>query len=87
MIVANTTEPAAVTTETVDRGDTEGIGDLTLFGQYRFYGQDNGGLQASFLSGIKTPTGETGERMIRASCLKQSSNPALVLGIPWSGWL
>ena len=47
--------------ETVDRGDTEGIGDLTLFGQYRFYGQDTG-LQASLLTGIKTPTGETGER-------------------------
>lgn len=47
--------------ETVDRGDTEGIGDLTLFGQYRFYGQ-NSGLQASVLTGIKTPTGETGER-------------------------
>ena len=47
--------------ETVDRGDTDGIGDLTLFGQYRFYGQDTG-LQASFFGGIKTPTGETGER-------------------------
>jgi len=47
--------------ETVDRGDTEGIGDLTLFGQYRFYGQ-NTGLQASLLAGVKTATGETGER-------------------------
>ena len=47
--------------ETVGRGDTEGVGDLTLFGQYRFYGQDTG-LQASLLTGIKTPTGETGER-------------------------
>ena len=47
--------------ETVDRGDTAGIGDLNLFGQYRFYGQDTG-LQASLLSGLKTPTGKTGER-------------------------
>ncbi len=47
--------------ETVDRGDTDGIGDLTLFGQYRFYGQE-AGLQASFLTGLKTPTGKTGER-------------------------
>jgi hypothetical protein len=46
--------------ETVDRGDTEGIGDLSLFGQYRFYGQESG-LQASLLTGIKTPTGETDE--------------------------
>ncbi|MET0528986.1 MAG: hypothetical protein ABW003_11715 [Microvirga sp.] len=51
---------AAAEVTTVDRGDTEGVGDLTLFGQYRFYGQDSG-LQASLLSGIKTPTGETGE--------------------------
>ena len=48
------------TPETLDRGDTEGIGDLTLFGQYRFYGQDTG-LQASLLTGVKTPTGETDE--------------------------
>ena len=54
-------ETASVENETVDRGDTEGVGDLTLFGQYRFYGQD-AGLQASLLTGIKTPTGETGER-------------------------
>ena len=52
---------AVVMNETVDRGDTDGIGDLTFFGQYRFYGQDSGGTQASFLTGIKTPTGETGE--------------------------
>jgi hypothetical protein len=54
-------EAAAEENETVDRGDTEGIGDLSLFGQYRFYGQAVG-LQASLLAGIETPTGETGER-------------------------
>ena len=54
-------ETPAAENVTVDRGDTEGVGDLTLFGQYRFYGQDTG-LQASLLTGIKTPTGETGER-------------------------
>ena len=54
-------ETPAAENETVDRGDTEGVGDLTLFGQYRFYGQDTG-LQASLLTGIRTPTGETGER-------------------------
>ena len=54
-------ETPAVENETVDRGDTDGVGDLTLFGQYRFYGQEIG-LQASLLTGIKTPTGETGER-------------------------
>jgi len=54
-------EMPAEENETVDRGDTEGVGDLSLFGQYRFHGHD-AGLQASLLAGIKTPTGETGER-------------------------
>ncbi len=59
--VGETHHQSPAESETVDRGDTEGIGDLTLFGQYRFYDQDTG-LQASLLTGIKTPTGETGER-------------------------
>jgi hypothetical protein len=46
---------------TVDRGNTDGFGDVTLFGQYRFYGQASG-PQVSFLMGLKTPTGKTGER-------------------------
>ena len=54
-------EEGGETPETVERGDTSGIGDLTLFGQYRFYGQSTG-LQASLLAGIKTPTGKTGQR-------------------------
>jgi hypothetical protein len=54
-------ETPAEENETVDRGDTDGIGDLSLFGQYRFYGR-GAGMQASLLAGIKMPTGETGER-------------------------
>ena len=54
-------ETPAEETDTVNRGDTEGVGDLSLFGQYRFHGKRNG-LQASLLAGIKTPTGKTGER-------------------------
>lgn len=50
-----------VMTGVVDRGDSEGIGDLSILGQYRFLGQSSG-PQASLLFGIKTPTGATDER-------------------------
>ena len=43
------------------RGDTSGIGDLTVMGQYRFLGSGIGGTEAALLFGIKTPTGQTGE--------------------------
>jgi hypothetical protein len=47
---------------TVDaRGDSSGIGDLTLLGQYRFP-QHPFGLEMAVLFGIKTPTGATSER-------------------------
>ncbi len=45
----------------IDRGTSEGIGDLAIFGQYRFLGQ-NSGPQAALLFGVKTPTGATDER-------------------------
>ena len=60
--------------EIVNRGDTSGIGDLSLFGQYRFYGQ-SGGLQASLLGGVKTPTGETGERDTQGELFEAEFQP------------
>ena len=50
-----------VTTGVIDRGDSEGIGDLSILGQYRFLGQSSG-PQAALLFGVKTPTGATDER-------------------------
>jgi hypothetical protein len=47
--------------EVIDRGDSKGIGDLSVLGQYRFIGKDSG-PQASLLFGVKTPTGVTNER-------------------------
>lgn len=46
--------------EVENHGDTEGIGDLSLYGQYRFYRSTN--TDAAVILGLKTPTGETGER-------------------------
>lgn len=45
----------------VDRGDTDGIGDLTLLAQYRFL-RNGSGFEAAALFGVKSPTGETRER-------------------------
>jgi hypothetical protein len=45
-------------------GDADGIGDLTLFGQYRFLPPERGGMHASLLFGLKAPTGETRENTL-----------------------
>jgi hypothetical protein len=50
-----------VVNEVVDRGESKGIGDLSVLGQYRFTGERSG-PQASLLFGVKTPTGATDER-------------------------
>lgn len=44
----------------VDRGNTSGVGDVTVMGQYRFYNDMIGGTQLAALFGVKAPTGRTG---------------------------
>jgi hypothetical protein len=44
----------------VERGDSSGIGDLTLLGQYRFFNNRATRTEAALLFGVKAPTGETG---------------------------
>jgi Putative MetA-pathway of phenol degradation len=47
---------------TVDeRGDSSGIGDLTLLGMYRFYNNKATRTEATLLLGVKAPTGRTNE--------------------------
>lgn len=43
-------------------GDSNGIGDLSLLGQYRFLNNQASGTEAAVLLGLKTPTGKTSER-------------------------
>lgn len=43
----------------VDLGDSKGIGDLTLYGQYRFMGDRNSRTHAALMFGLKAPTGKT----------------------------
>jgi hypothetical protein len=54
-------------------GDSNGVGDLTLFGQYRFY--QNEKQDAAILAGIKTPTGETGVREIEGELFETEQQP------------
>lgn len=47
--------------EVVELGDSEGLGDLRLFGQYRFLHNAVHKADTAFILGIKTPTGEDDE--------------------------
>lgn len=44
-----------------DMGDSEGIGDLSVFGSWRFARSQDRTLAAALLVGLETPTGETHE--------------------------
>jgi hypothetical protein len=44
----------------VDLGDPDGLGDATLFGQYRWFRAADDRTHLALLAGIKAPTGETG---------------------------
>ena len=43
-------------------GDSSGLGDITLLGQYRFLNKPDWGLELAALLGVKLPTGRTNER-------------------------
>ncbi|MDA1343867.1 MAG: transporter [Proteobacteria bacterium] len=45
--------------EVTKQGDPSGFGDVSFFGQYRFYHSDDNLNHASLVVGLKTPTGET----------------------------
>ncbi len=47
--------------EVHDHGDSTGIGDVTVLGQYRFAGGSGGKWAAAAVLGVKAPTGETDE--------------------------
>ncbi len=52
--------PGGVVSNTVDyRGDSSGLGDATLLGQYRFLNNPATRTEAAFLFGVKLPTGAT----------------------------
>ncbi|HEV7802121.1 MAG TPA: transporter [Burkholderiales bacterium] len=49
-----------IASNTVDyRGDARGVGDLTMLGQWRFFNNPATRTEATFLFGVKAPTGAT----------------------------
>jgi len=46
----------------VKLGDSKGIGDLSVYGLYRFVNNEQTGLQVSVLGGVRMPTGDTSEK-------------------------
>lgn len=47
--------------QVAERGDASGHGDLSLFGQYRFFQTPDKRHSAALLLGVRTPTGDTSE--------------------------
>jgi len=58
-LLADSDHSAAEAPEIRHLGSSSGIGDLTLYSQYRFLGDDDSNVHVSALMGVKTPTGKT----------------------------
>lgn len=71
------------------RGDASGRGDLTLFGQYRFFQSRDQRHNAALLLGVRTPTGDTSERDIAGELFEVDHQPGSggwggLFGASWS---
>ncbi|NOU20398.1 MAG: transporter [Methyloglobulus sp.] len=62
-------------------GDPSGFGDVSFFGQYRFYHSDDNLNHASLVVGLKTPTGQTGIKTNEGGSFETHSQPG---GGAWS---
>ena len=54
-------------------GDAAGVGDPTLFGQYRFF--RNAGADLAVITGIKIPTGDSNEREAEGGLFESEHQP------------
>ena len=73
--------------EVEDLGTADGIGDLTLFGQYRFLRQQ--GTQLALLFGSEAPTGKTNDRTRQDEVFDAEFQPGSgswdpFLGVAWT---
>jgi hypothetical protein len=65
-----------VVSNTVDfRGDTVGVGDMTMLGQWRFFNNPASGTQLALLIGAKLPTGATGRRDVAGALFEAEFQP------------
>lgn len=63
------------TTAFVESSDFEGLGDATLYGQYRFLHDENTLRHAALVFGLKTPTGTTDVRDARGRLIEGDHQP------------
>jgi hypothetical protein len=68
-------EGAGLPPEVENHGDPNGIGDLTLFGQYRFLHRPDSGLHAALFFGLKTPTGVDDRRTLEGVRFETEHQP------------
>ena len=64
-------------------GDSNGIGDLTLFGQYRFYSLNE--ISSAIIFGVKTPTGDTDELELEGRPFEAEQQPGSGSWDPFAG--
>lgn len=64
-------------------GNSSGLGDLSLFGQYRFYNSDS--MDIAIIAGLKTPSGDTGEREIEGGLFEAEHQPGSGSWDPFAG--
>jgi len=56
-------------------GDSSGLGDITVYGQYRFIGSSDSELHVSTLFGVKAPTGKTNNVSTDGQLLETEHQP------------
>ncbi len=61
--------------EVQKHGDSNGFGDVSIFGQYRFFHSTDNLNHASVTLGLKTPTGETGVKTIQGEKFETHHQP------------
>ena len=74
-------EPA----EIENLGDSKGIGDLSLYGQFRFYHDQETQSSLALLFGIKTPTGTTDEHATNGERFETELQPGSGSWDPFAG--
>lgn len=70
---------------TVELGDAEGMGDLTLFGHYRFLHRPQEGIHAAFFFGLKAPTGVDDRRSDEGTRFEAEHQPGSGSWDPMAG--
>jgi hypothetical protein len=66
-------------------GDSNGIGDLKVYGLWRFFGDDGAGANASLLAGLSTPTGKDDAYSPEGERLEQEFQPGSGAWDPFAG--